>query len=78
MEMALANTVTSGTNTIGNKMTFSRKYRRLDKPPYTYVALTALAIQSSQQKRLRLSEILKRICEKPFRLELKYYALSLS
>ena len=28
-----------------SKMTFSRKYRRLDKPPYTYVALTALAIQ---------------------------------
>ena len=55
MEPAQANSV--------GKMTFSRKYRRLDKPPYTYVALTALAIQSSKQKRLRLSEILKRICE---------------
>lgn len=38
-------------------------FSRLDKPPFTYVALTALAIQSSPQKRLRLSEILKRICE---------------
>ena len=27
------------------KTQFNRKYRRLDKPPYTYVAMTTLAIQ---------------------------------
>ena len=53
----------SSPSSLRSKITFSRKYRRLDKPPYTYVALTALAIQSAPQKRLRLSEILKRICE---------------
>ena len=34
------------------KPTFSRKYRRLDKPPYTYVAMTTLAIQASPQRRM--------------------------
>ena len=32
------------------KPTFNRKYRRLDKPPYTYVAMTTLAIQASSQR----------------------------
>ena len=37
------------------KPSFNRKYRRLDKPPYTYVAMTTLAIQASAQ-RSKLSE----------------------
>ena len=32
------------------KPSFNRKYRRLDKPPYTYVAMTTLAIQASAQR----------------------------
>ena len=37
--------------TLQPKPTFNRKYRRLDKPPYTYVAMTTLAIQASPQRR---------------------------
>ena len=33
-----------------SKPSFNRKYRRLDKPPYTYVAMTTLAIQASAQR----------------------------
>nr|CAB3246903.1 FoxH-a [Phallusia mammillata] len=38
-----------------------KKYRRYEKPPYSYVGLIALAIQSSTNKMLKLSEILSRI-----------------
>ena len=38
-----------------------KRYKRYDKPPYTYQALIALAIQSSSQKMLRLSQILEQI-----------------
>ena len=40
--------------TLQPKPTFNRKYRRLDKPPYTYVAMTTLAIQASPQRRMCL------------------------
>ena len=32
------------------KTQFNRKYRRLDKPPYTYVAMTTLAIQVCKEE----------------------------
>jgi forkhead box protein B len=35
-----------------------------EKPPYSYIALTAMAIQSSKEKMLPLSEIYKYIMEK--------------
>ncbi|CAG5111239.1 Oidioi.mRNA.OKI2018_I69.chr2.g5566.t1.cds [Oikopleura dioica] len=38
-----------------------RKYQRRGKPPYSYVALVAICIQSSPSKKLRLREILKNI-----------------
>ncbi|CAK8673381.1 unnamed protein product [Clavelina lepadiformis] len=38
-----------------------KKYRRYEKPPYSYVGLIALAIRSSSTKMLKLSEILTRI-----------------
>ena len=37
------------------------RYQRRGKPPYSYVALVAMCIQSSPNKRLRLREILKNI-----------------
>lgn len=40
-----------------------RKYHRASKPPYTYIGLVALAIQSSSNKRMRLSEIVDRLGE---------------
>ena len=39
----------------------SCRYQRRGKPPYSYVALVAMCIQSSPNKRLRLREILKNI-----------------
>ena len=38
-----------------------KRYKRYDKPPYTYQALIALSIQSAPQKMLRLSQILEQI-----------------
>ena len=40
-----------------------RQYLRADKPPFSYVGLTAMAIQSSATKRLRLFQIYERILE---------------
>ena len=40
-----------------------RQYIRADKPPFSYVGLTAMAIQSSESKRLRLYQIYERIVE---------------
>lgn len=40
----------------------NRNYVRVSKPPYTYVALTALTIQSSREKALRLRDIYHRFC----------------
>ena len=40
----------------------NRNYIRVSKPPYTYVALTALTIQSSGEKALRLRDIYHRFC----------------
>lgn len=40
-----------------------KRYRRYAKPPYSYVSLITLAILSSRDKKLRLSQILKRISE---------------
>merc|ERR1719376_50917 len=37
------------------------KYKRYDKPPYSYIALITLAIYSSEQRRLPLADILKRM-----------------
>ena len=36
---------------------FNRKYRRLDKPPYTYVAMTTLAIQENYFLKLTTCEL---------------------
>lgn len=41
--------------------TKKKRYKRYDKPPYTYQALIALAIQSAPNKMLRLSQILEQI-----------------
>ena len=41
----------------------AKRYKRYAKPPYSYVSLITLAILSSPEKRLRLSQILKRISE---------------
>lgn len=40
-----------------------KRYRRYAKPPYSYVSLITLSILSSREKKLRLSQILKRISE---------------
>lgn len=40
-----------------------KRYRRYAKPPYSYVSLISLSILSSRDKKLRLSQILKRISE---------------
>ena len=40
-----------------------RQYIRSDKPPYSYVGLIALAIQSSPIRRMRLNEIIERLGE---------------
>ena len=40
-----------------------KRYKRYAKPPYSYVALITLAILSSSEKKLRLSQILKRISD---------------
>lgn len=38
-----------------------KRYKRYDKPPYTYQALISLAIRNSPNKMLRLSQILEQI-----------------
>ncbi|KAL8181464.1 UNVERIFIED_CONTAM: hypothetical protein K2H54_002675 [Gekko kuhli] len=38
-----------------------KKYRRHAKPPYTYLAMIALVIQTAPGKRLRLSQIIKAV-----------------
>ncbi|XP_076817642.1 uncharacterized protein LOC143463139 isoform X1 [Clavelina lepadiformis] len=43
--------------------TTGKRYKRYAKPPYSYVSLITLAILSSPEKKLRLSQILKRIAE---------------
>nr|CAB3263361.1 uncharacterized protein LOC778613 [Phallusia mammillata] len=40
-----------------------KRYKRYAKPPYSYVSLITLSILSSPEKKLRLSQILKRISE---------------
>nr|XP_039264726.1 uncharacterized protein LOC120340517 [Styela clava] len=40
-----------------------KRYRRYAKPPYSYVSLITLSILSSREKKLRLSQILRRISE---------------
>ena len=40
-------------------MNTRRRYNRVDKPPYTYVAMTALAIQSFPGQSCRLGEIVE-------------------
>ncbi|KAM8966299.1 forkhead box protein H1 [Pelodytes ibericus] len=46
---------------IEQRKTKKRNYNRYAKPPYTYLALIALVIQNSPQKKLKLSQILKEI-----------------
>ena len=43
--------------------TEQRKYVKVQKPPYPYVGLITLAIQSSERKRLRLGEIVERLAK---------------
>lgn len=43
--------------------TNGKRYKRYAKPPYSYVSLISLSILSSPEKKLRLSQILKRISE---------------
>lgn len=38
-----------------------RSYVKVNKPPYTYVSIMALAIQSSPTKTLKLCQIISRI-----------------
>ncbi|KAM4026750.1 forkhead activin signal transducer 3-like [Anomaloglossus baeobatrachus] len=40
-----------------------KNYQRYPKPPYSYLAMIALVIQSAPDKRLKLSEILEKISE---------------
>ena len=53
--------LTPDTQTISRLFNFSLRrshnYQRTDKPPYAYVGLIALAIQSSPEKRLALGEV---------------------
>merc|ERR1719322_2360993 len=46
-----------------DKFTPPKRYKRYSKPPFSYVALIVLAIASSKNKRLQLSQILARIAE---------------
>uniref|UniRef100_H2ZI64 Fork-head domain-containing protein n=1 Tax=Ciona savignyi TaxID=51511 RepID=H2ZI64_CIOSA len=49
--------------TPGNTPGSGKRYKRYAKPPYSYVSLITLSILSSPEKKLRLSQILKRISE---------------
>ncbi|XP_078489045.1 transcription factor protein [Ciona intestinalis] len=46
---------------VKRRTNYDKKYRRYEKPPYSYVGLIALAIQNSTTKMLKLSDILLRI-----------------
>ncbi|NP_001017084.1 forkhead box protein H1 [Xenopus tropicalis] len=53
-------------DSLGGDETLSRKskkknYHRYAKPPYSYLAMIALVIQNSPEKRLKLSQILKEV-----------------
>ncbi|XP_078541639.1 forkhead box protein H1-like [Lissotriton helveticus] len=45
----------------GNKSKRKKNYQRHSKPPYTYLAMIALVIQNSPEKKLKLSQIVKDI-----------------
>lgn len=40
-----------------------RQYSRVDKPPFSYVAITAMALQSAPGQSLRLGQIVDKIIE---------------
>ncbi|XP_069478452.1 forkhead box protein H1-like [Ambystoma mexicanum] len=50
-----------GEETNNNKSKRKKTYQRYAKPPYTYLAMIALVIQNSPEKKLKLSQIVKDI-----------------
>uniref|UniRef100_H2ZDW9 Fork-head domain-containing protein n=1 Tax=Ciona savignyi TaxID=51511 RepID=H2ZDW9_CIOSA len=53
--------IRKGRKNTRRRSNLDKKYRRYEKPPYSYVGLIALAIQNSTTKMLKLSDILSRI-----------------
>ncbi|XP_053571955.1 forkhead box protein H1-like [Bombina bombina] len=49
------------TETMKDKKTKKKNYHRYAKPPYSYLAMIALVIQNSPEKKLKLSQILRDI-----------------